>query len=289
MNQSVSPGGAYEAPLYDRVALVFVCSISSLVGAFTNALIVIAVLSSLHLWESRYFLLLSLSVSDFLSCALWQPTLIHSTVTGQYGSLSSFLAYFTALSSLNSLVFVTVERFIAVFFPYVYINNIPKSCEVVICAVLAYIISLGLTVLRVIHVIGVVTIYCYLMVISILLLCIYIAIFITARKQDLKVRPPPLPRQCSTREQRRSWNKQQKLHESKTTKTVAIILGVYYTCWLPFLMFPAIPVEYIPRTFHWINCAASLQSLANPFIYFLFVRRLRKKVVKILTQKFRNF
>ena len=66
----------------------------------------------------------------------------------------------------------------------------------------------------------------------------------------------------------------------RAVKTVAIILGVFYTCWLPMLIyFLAFPNFYSNLVIKFLIMVALMNSLCNPFIYGVRNRAIREAIV----------
>ena len=75
--------------------------------------------------EGTSFFLINLSVADFLVCAVNQPLLVfrfnHPNQNKFFLLTQSFLVFGLFTASLNGLLTVTFDRFVAIYFPYKYV------------------------------------------------------------------------------------------------------------------------------------------------------------------------
>ena len=100
---------------------VFNCLLSS-TGSIANLTVILAYLFCSSERGTTDLLLVSLSVSDFLLCSVYQPVFIHDflSVHGLPPHVRSVLGYGLMTASLNGLVAVTLDRFVAIYYPYKY-------------------------------------------------------------------------------------------------------------------------------------------------------------------------
>ena len=111
-------------------------------------------------------------------------------------------------------------------------------------------------------------------------LSLYIYIFSIALKHErkivlLQVQYPDLKRSTA-----HPW-------ERKSTKTMAIVLGVYLTCWVPSVVFYSVlrPTDFLFRRIQpWINSVYYLSAVLNPFIYGLRSEKFRREVRRLVNK-----
>ncbi|XP_047430028.1 trace amine-associated receptor 1-like [Mugil cephalus] len=111
----------------------------------------------------------------------------------------------------------------------------------------------------------------------ILLLCIYLKIFLVAQRQARSIQ--------NTTKSGATVSKM----ERKATKTLAIVMGVFLTCWLPFFLCVSVvslsnasepgPLQEI------LNWLALSNSMVNPFIYAFFYSWFRSAFRMIISGK----
>ncbi|XP_058470120.1 trace amine-associated receptor 1-like [Solea solea] len=115
----------------------------------------------------------------------------------------------------------------------------------------------------------------------IVMLCIYLKIFLVAQRQARSIH--------NTISQSTKSGATVSKMERKATKTLAIVLGVFLLCWLPFFLcitfLPvannAVPVPVI-ETLNWLTLS---NSMLNPFIYAFFYSWFRSAIRMIVSGK----
>ena len=111
---------------WEVVTLSSINGFSSVVGTFANGLLFYSTYFNRNSFnrEITIRLLVSLSVADFLMCSIVQPTAIYIVNSGQelqkMGALLVLLQILM-MASLNGLICVTIDRYIAVSRPLRYI------------------------------------------------------------------------------------------------------------------------------------------------------------------------
>ncbi|KAG7508606.1 trace amine-associated receptor 1-like [Solea senegalensis] len=115
----------------------------------------------------------------------------------------------------------------------------------------------------------------------IVMLCIYLKIFIVAQRQARSIH--------NTISQSTKSGATVSKMERKATKTLAIVLGVFLLCWLPFFLWitvqpvanNVVPVPVI-ETLNWLTLS---NSMLNPFIYAFFYSWFRSAIRMIISGK----
>ena len=229
--------------------------------------------------------LASLSVADFLVGLVVNPISIVITSLIQPPA-RSFLWYFigmlwihtTAATTFN-LCCVSVDRFIAIRFPFRYQDIVTKKrCYTAIIVV--WLISLGLPFIRIsidndnrAELWLSLTLITFLVPSRLVTFC-YIFIFKAARKQFGRILAGEYPRNYD--ENIRVCTMQ----NFKAIKTVGFVLGVYIVTWMPSLVLQSVHSYYMAANqkcndnkvnavvWPWVEAIAFTSSAINPWIYY---------------------
>lgn len=247
-----------------------------------NLLVILAIIYFRQLHTPTNFLVLSLAVADLLVGALVLPLTMEFSAT----SCLFYSVFFCKIrgafdvslctASILNLCCISIDRYYAVCHPLKYRTKINDRVVVVMIllswalSVLTGIgyISAGLTsgncdtkcfaYFIIANILGLVFSF-YLPVI--VMLCIYVKIFLAAQRQAKSIRNAKSVGAVSKRGR-------------KATKTLAIVLGVFLLCWLPFflcttiLSFSHVNVSLVLT--ETLNYLALSNSMINPFIYAFF-------------------
>jgi len=116
---------------------------------------------------------------------------------------------------------------------------------------------------------------------AIIAVCIYLKILLVARRQSKSI-------QHSSHVGKKTSMSMNKT-EGKATKTLAIIMGVFFVCISPFffsnLVNPYLDHTISPAVFDVLLWIGYFNSLCNPFVYAFFYRWFRKSLRIILLAK----
>lgn len=254
----------------------------SSVSVFTvcgNLLVILSVVYFKQLHTPTNYLVLSLAVADLLVGALVLPLTMEFSVT----SCFFYKVFFCKIrgtfdvslctASILNLCCISIDRYYAVCHPLKYRAKINSRVVVVMIlftwtlSVLTGIgyISAGMTSGKcdskcfvyfvIANVLGLVFSF-YLPVI--IILCIYVKIFLVAQRQVKSIQNSKSP--ATVRKT-----------ERKATKTLAIVIGVFLLCWLPFFLFTTVlsfsHFDVSSVLLELLTYVALLNSMMNPFIY----------------------
>uniref|UniRef100_A0A3B4DLW0 G-protein coupled receptors family 1 profile domain-containing protein n=2 Tax=Pygocentrus nattereri TaxID=42514 RepID=A0A3B4DLW0_PYGNA len=277
------------------IFLVIVLSCVSVFTVFLNLLVIISISHFKQLHIPTNLLILSLAVADLLVGLFVMPVKIMELIDscwylGKIACSVSPIIYNLSISaSLCSLVFIAVDRYIAVSDPLLY------SMRVTVCKMSVFIIigwsfcsfyviiflytndhlllsqisseCYGECVLFVKYSWVIIDlVICFLAPCSVILV-LYSVIFNVARRQARAVRAV------------------KNSSETKAAKTLGIIIFVYLACWIP-LYICSLSVESVTSSsmvwtvFGWL---LSLNSSVNPLIYAIFYSWFRESAKCILT------
>uniref|UniRef100_A0A8C9X9P5 Trace amine associated receptor 1 n=1 Tax=Sander lucioperca TaxID=283035 RepID=A0A8C9X9P5_SANLU len=237
------------------------------------------------------YLILSLGVADLLVGVLVFPFSMAFTV-----SSCMYHEHVLCTSSILNLCCISIDRYYAVCQPLTYKTKINVHITVVMILVtwgVSVLIGIGIIIagfsqgacegmcsvdVVMANTIGPVLSF-YLP--AIIMLCIYLKIFLVAKKQVNSI-------QNTTSQSKKSGATVSK-NERKATKTLAIVMGVFLLCLTPyFLCIVFEPLSYNPppvpviETLNWLTLS---NSTLNPFIYAFFYSWFRSAFKMIISGK----
>ncbi|XP_030576688.1 trace amine-associated receptor 1-like [Archocentrus centrarchus] len=263
-----------------------------------NLLVIIAVIYFKQLHTPTNSLIVSLAVADLLVGFIVFPLTKEFSITSclYYDNLfckvrGSFDVSLCTASILN-LCCISIDRYYAVCKPLTYkvkINDYIVNMMVLVSWAVSALIGISflivgmkkekctsncLTDAIVRNIMGLIFSF-YLPVI--IMLCIYLKILLVAQRQARSIQNTT---KCGTAVSKK---------EKKATKTLAIVMGLFLMCWLPFFLCTTVlsfshvfmPLPLI----EFLNWIALLNSMLNPFIYAFFYSWFRSALRLILSGK----
>ncbi|XP_027140128.1 trace amine-associated receptor 1-like [Larimichthys crocea] len=298
-NQSTNVSGMSTFTTTTYLLCVSVGCLSVLI-MFGNLLVIISIIYFKQLHTPTNYLIQSLAVADLLVGLLVLPFSTILAVSSCWDleyllcEVRTTFDIFLCTSSILNLCFISVDRYYAVCQPLRYRAKINVHVVVIMILVSWTVPALNgitITVLGVNQ--GQSNRKCVLLqnlnsastgpVLSfylpaIIMLTIYLNILMVAQRQARSI-------QKTTCQRKKSESKM----ERKATKTLAIVMGVFLTCWTPFFLcrtFNPISNFTIPVTlmaaFKWFGWS---NSMLNPFIYAFFYSWFRSAFRMILSGK----
>ena len=289
-NSTSRPTASTEDEILELPHVVILCTIlglASVLGTLGNSLVLLSIIKFDNLREIPDLFIFSLSLSDFIVTAVYQPLKFYrfahlhlsSTNVEPVLTISRFLGYLSLIASITNMLGVTVERLISVRFPMKYdlVMTRRRAIATLICI---WIFSSALVIMVFTELLSLMFISIYFTLALIGTVLIYVYLFLIAKRLEDSVmqvqnvslddgRPPDSKR------------------ERKAAKTIAIILGVAIGCWLPFLIVPHVISEESDYT-RYLEVFFSLQVLSvwnssiNPYIYCARTRRYFVAFIKML-------
>ena len=269
------------------VILSVICALASICGSLGNSLVMLAVYKSENLRSIPDFFISSLAFSDFTVCFIYFPFSIYyfnhftSQVTQQNSSFDiakSFFGYCSLSASLTNMFAVTVDRVIAIRFPFKYPAIMTVKTAMTAIA-LVWLISLTFGAIYTWEIPRFVIVpYGVLLMLS--TMGMYAYIFFIAKRQENKVHTLNSSTQPHT-------SAEQQQAEKKAAKTIFTVVGIYALCWFPLLLFPAIinpskkPVLF-KTILPWIQTVLSCNSALNPYVYCVRSPKYRRQFAKLL-------
>ena len=266
-------------------ALSVVSAVASLIGSVGNLLVLLAVFKNDNIRTIPDFFIASLAFSDLTVCAVFLPMSIyrfHQQNTGQqkdsFYLATTFLGQVSMVASATNMFTVTIDRVIAIGFPFKYLAMVTeRKAAVTITAV--WMISIALGALRTGDLISIYVIAICSAVLIINTLPMYIYIFIKAKRQENRIQD------MATR------MSESVSVEKKVAKTIFTVVGIYVVCWLPMLLLPAFvnpSSEQFDHANPWVIILLASNSALNPFIYCLKSEKYRLAFSKILRRTSMN-
>ncbi|XP_068199403.1 trace amine-associated receptor 1-like [Antennarius striatus] len=272
----------------------------SVVTVCGNLLVIISIIYFKQLHTPTNTLILSLAVADLLVGVIVFPLTIEFSMgvcmfdNNLLCQVRGVFDVSLCTSSILNLCCISVDRYYAVCQPLTYKTKVNDHVVVVMVMVswglslligVAFIIvgisqknctSTCLIDFIIANIFGLIFSF-YLPVI--VMLFIYLKIFFVARRQAHSIQ---------SLKSRRTIGRL----ESKATKTLAIVMGVFLICWLPFFLCQTVMSfsrVYIPiAVFEILNWFALSNSMLNPFIYAFFYSWFRSAFRMIISGKILN-
>ncbi|XP_036451413.1 trace amine-associated receptor 13c-like [Colossoma macropomum] len=289
------------------VVVFFFLSCVSVFTVFLNLLVIISISHFKQLHTPTNLLILSLAVADLLVGLFVMPLRIMEIIDSCWYlgktvcTLFPVIDYVTVSASVDSLVLIAVDRYIAVNDPLLYSTRI-TVCKTSLFIIIAWSWSVFYNVMllyfnnHLLH--SQISAGCYgecVLVMKyswvmvdfvitfigpcVIILILYSVIFKVARHQAKAVRTV---RNGATN---KHVDKVSSSSETKAAKTLAIVIFLYLACWIPFTVGPLL-VKDIVRSSLVVNLVTwfmYINSTINPLIYAIFYPWFKTSVKYIVT------
>lgn len=259
-------------------------SLLIILGSCANLLVTGSFILFSSIREGTRLFLVSLSVADFLICAVYQPLLVfrfsHPDQNQFFLSTQTLLGYGLFSASMNGLLSVTFDRFVAIYFPYKYLIWITSRNTAIMISI-SWFVSLVMGIINCINnTRSRIVSHLYATTIIIVVPILYGIIYKEAIKQTRLITVPSAAGRL--------------LFINKATRGVGIVLLITLLCWLPVIIFPALAAslgtdEDIHRMLMWCLTAGCANSCINPFIYYYKFQSFRRSAKKSFQRIWREF
>ena len=251
----------------DAIILSVVCAVASVIGTLGNSLVLVAVHKNENLRNIPDLFITSLAFSDITVWALFLPMSINyfmqsvsvggHDVNAIFFSARSFFGHTSIVASATNMFAVTVDRVIAIRFPFKYMASMTKR-RALVGIVVVWLVSLAFGFLYARMLVSNMYIGSYSGILLFTTMIMYLYIFIVAKRQENRIHEGTA---CAG-----------SVAEKKVAKTIFTVVGIYALCWLPMLLLPAIAnpstnLAQFGRGFHWVQTLLACNSAVNPFIY----------------------
>ncbi|KAI7800178.1 trace amine-associated receptor 10b, partial [Triplophysa rosa] len=286
-----------------RILLYVLFSLCSIVTIIGNLLVIITVIHFKQLHTPTNYLILSLAVADLLvGGVVMPPSMLRSIETCWYlGDLickiHSSLDVTLCTASILNLCIIALDRYYAICHPLQYhskMTSLATLVMIIICWTVSAALGFGMIFLE-LNILGIEELYyenidcdgrCMLFqskeVATIMsLICFYIPAFVmlSMYMKILHVAQRQVQAIQSTNSQFKK--------EGKATKTLAIIMGVFLTFWIPFFLCniidPFIGYSVPPLLFDLFLWVGYYNSTCNPIVYAFFYSWFRHALRVILS------
>lgn len=275
--------------LASSISAVIIDVLLVILGTLGNLLVLLVILLNIRLATASNLLLANLALIDFICMFLLVPGGIYKYlcrmgfchVPQTFVLAHRALAQFIVAAAVSSLFAIAVDRTLSIKFSFKYTSIMTKRRAIVFISltwILGAVISFIFMVLKFIYVQPA---YCSVLIMVTIFL--YIHIFLIALKKERQIANLQI-----TNVQRNT----NFLHERKSTKTMAIILGVFCAAWIPAVVFYAVVSPNDPRYFNiqnWINTIYYLNASLNPFVYCVRSVNFRKRIKKLMKSSMVRF
>ncbi|XP_029112313.1 trace amine-associated receptor 1-like [Scleropages formosus] len=295
-----------------RVPLYIFFAAAILFTVFGNLLVIIAIAHFKQLHTPTNFLVLSLAIADFLLGAIiMPPSIVRSLETCWYlGNLFCKFHNSTSVTlstaSIVNLSFISIDRYYAVCQPLQYQRKITNCVTLVMILIgwsLSVLTGFGMIFLE-LNIWGIKDFYyenvecvggCFLFqsfassftsttvsfyIPGFIMIGIYRKIFLIAKRQARSIHTSGYHNENSER------SKTQRKMERKSTKTLAIVMGVFLSCSSPIFLCniidPVIGYSTPPLLLETLAWIGFLNSAFNPLIYAFFYSWFRKAFITII-------
>ncbi|XP_060901736.1 trace amine-associated receptor 1-like [Labrus mixtus] len=286
---------SYPIPL--RVTLYIIFGVIIILTVCGNLLVTFSVAYFKQLHTPTNYLILSLAMSDLLlGIIVMFPSMIRTIESCWYFGdffcnvcMSSVYTLVTA--SIINLSFISVDRYYAVCQPLLYRSKISVNVVLImilLCWSISVILGFGMIFLK-LNILGVEDLYYNHVALSstvssvisfylpgIIMLCVYLKIFLVAQTQFRSIQIAG----CVIAVKKSNTS------QTKATKTLAIVMGVFLCFWTPFfvcnIINPFISYSIPPTFIVTLGWLGNSNSAVNPIIYAFFYSWFRK-AFKLLT------
>ncbi|KAL2082513.1 hypothetical protein ACEWY4_022331 [Coilia grayii] len=301
----------FTYPTAFRVPLYVFFGTSVVLTVVGNLLVIITVVHFKQLHTPTNYLILSLAVSDLLLGGfVMPPSMIRSIESCWYFGewfckIHTSTDVMCCTASILNLSLISIDRYYAIGKPLQYNAKITGKAIAVMISVswgISAVVGFGMVFLE-LNILGIEDFYysftctggCVLLqsvasstvssllsfyIPGVIMLCIYLKIYLIAQQQVRSIHNKHMQSKSSAAASKM---------ERKATKTLAIIMGVFLSFWLPFficnIIDPLTGYSIPPLWFDMVVWIGYFNSTCNPLVYALFYSWFRKAFRIILLGK----
>ena len=277
-------------------ALIVIHATTCLFTVVLNLLVMIAVKTKVRLQSMSNMALACLALTDVMVGLVVQPlfiaqiwNIIQGETTASACSIQialRFFFYFFCLSSILHLFLITVDRYIAIMRPYVYIQTITKS-RVLIASPLAWAVTIIVHMALLIdkEVGRYIKHAVIVSLITIIVIC-NVIVYREVHRHEKEI----------TVQQVDVASRENFLSQKRAFKLTVMIIILIITSYFPVISFVelkeplknVVSVGTLTSIFMVVGSLAAFNSLVNPFIYCIRLRQFRVAFIELLIKKNHN-
>lgn len=243
------------------VGLSVINGVLSAFGAFMNILVFVVIFTNDELQKGLNLLIVSLAVSDLISCLLSQPMYVYylnaNEPSGTFMLVFQIITFISLHASFSNLIGITFYRMRALTRPFTHLLAVSKS-EVLSVIGILWAISIVIGVLFSIEPTKAASPYFHVVMILALIIT-YVRIYWVATQKKKKI---------ATQEGLANYNFQAATlrHENAAAQTSAILVGSSLVCFLPDVIFDLLGMADQSRL-SWGYTLLFASSCFNPCVY----------------------
>ena len=288
------PDHLSDLPYAVLVALIVIHATTCPFAIVLNLLVMIAVKTKARLQSMSNIALACLASTDVMVGLVVQPLLVAlivqlikgETTAGACSIQSAtglFITFFCFSSSLH-LFLITVDRYIAIMRPYIYIQTVTNKARVLIATALAWTLSV------IIHIVSLIDEELFRTIISVVVVSLVaviavcnVIVYREVHRHEKQIAAQQVD--VATRENF--------LSQKRAFKLTLTIIALLFISFLPVIMFRRLeePLKRIV-SFDTLSCIfmavyslPAFNSFVNPFIYCIRLRQFRVSFIELLMQK----
>ena len=277
---------------FTAVVTSIVNAVTSISAIFGNTLIIYIILKHRRLQNPSNLLLGSLGITDLLVGLIEQPLTVarrsmelHKTLICSIRKTCFYVGYFCAVASVLNIALISLDRCLAVLFPFEYETLVEnrKYCWVIASVWTAWSIF---NLLSALNILPRRTFFYGSLMIIIISFGIVIISYTLIYRVVLKLRRQTTSVERSYEPDRRT--KQQKHHQM--AKTFGITIGVLLLCYIPKISILYIKVSRETRytAEAWADMLVFINSSLNPIIYCYRITEIREAMLRIFWRRTSN-
>ena len=297
----------------EGIAAFSVNILSAVFGSFGNILVCVTVYSSPRLHKAWCYLICSLSVADLLVNLCVQPMeaiLTFKRMAGvcQQGLRDVFrlAAYITCGASLMNLAFMSVERLLAIAWPFSQRQVVTRRKTLAMLAIIwgvpsllgipGFIAAKGTRLSSILILIGLAGCYGVILTSYAILFQQTRAHFKVNNARTLTVLPHEneggknganSPSAWCVPEKKTAMMKKRRESERRAAKTIAVVITVFTLSWVPYgYVLVSDPEQHVTSFYIWAVTIGLTNSAVNPVIYFFSSKDFRENSKRILRASF---
>lgn len=273
------------------IITVVINGVFALIATMGNSIFILTLCRTPSLRTPSNTLLGNLALSDLLVGTFVQPLYVWykaGEVSGNYSCYVhisfSTVAWIAVGISFLTLISISLERYMAIFKSFLYVSMVQ---ETTICLVSAFIWALALMIVFA-RFYGLKSLDFNITCLAIILtsftttIIIYVKIYRVAKQHQRSIRD-----QAQTTKENTTENACKFAQETKLSKTVGLITGLFFLSYLPTLFIMGYYSingysTLVKTLYSWTDTIVFLNSSLNPVVYYLRNRSIRRAVLKLL-------